>query len=282
MAFTSFNGNNNGDNRPTVNTYSSIAFSNPDSQIAQTRFNLSYFNKMMTISIAQRNPGNDQSYPTYNNDAAVRVFLSFTQAKMLHDMAVDMFEHPENGKTNVCLETKNGLFKISNGSEYGSETPCVSITYMASDGSSTEVVYQTKANYDCAYNFVEGQYSKQAFPRMEMDAILMTFEQYWLASSYAVASTMNEANMYRERSKNELLRSIADKLGVVSNTNKGNYSGGYGNHTFLSNAGANTTQAGTLGGAPMTNEVPKQYSSQSFDDMVASISSANPGAMDDD
>ena len=37
---------NNNDKKPTVNVYSSVTFTNPESKIMQTRFSIEYFNKI--------------------------------------------------------------------------------------------------------------------------------------------------------------------------------------------------------------------------------------------
>ena len=263
-------GNYNND-KPNVNVYSSIMFSNPDSPIAQTRFSISYFNRLMCISIAQKNPTMSAAYPTYNNDSAAKVYLSYSHAKMLHDSAVEMFKENSKEKSNVCVETRNGIIKISNGVEFGSPTPCISIISLGSGGTNQEYIYQTKDNFECTCNYFDNKFDKKKFPLMEIDTFIMALEEYYKASSYAIVASITESNAFKEKAKNDLLRSIADKVGVNMNSysSYGN-NRGYSNRSYFNNNTNNNTSSPMDNNTPMS--IPDQYSSQSFDDLVSSMS----------
>ena len=82
-----------------------------------------------------------------------------------------------------------------------------------------------------------------------------------MASTYAVAATVMEANMYKRNSLYELTKSIADKVGVSSN----NGGGGYNNRTFLSqnnNRGNNSYDS---------NTIERGYDEATFDSIAASM-----------
>ena len=279
MAMGTFN-NNQYDNRPTVTVYTPISFSNPDSTVQASRFSISYFNRMMCLSIAlPLQEKTAEGYTKYNNDNQIKIYLSYRQAKLLHDAILDMFE---TGKNNVCIETKNGLLKVSNGIEFGSDTPCISVSYASDNDAIVEVVYQTKANDTVAYDYSDGQFSTMSFPKFEIETFIMVLEQYYLASSYAIAASVHESSMYREKGSYELLKAIAGKVGAPVPQNGNNNRSNFNSHTFLGgngNGGSNNNSGGNASSVHSYNNqasgggmngIPKGYDQTSFDDIVNS------------
>ena len=264
MAFRSYNNNQN---QISNTTYTGIAFSNPASKIGQTKLSVSYFNKVMKISIALRNNANSSDeYATYDNDNAVTVYVSLTKAKILTDMISYMKENKD--VHNVCIELKNGLLKVSDGSEYGSSSPCISISYARDiDAAVSEIIYQTKEGfYTGAYNYKDGKYETKGFDDMELDTFQMCLEEYYKASSYAIAATVMEANMYKRNAIVEMLKAISDAVGASVNSNKGG--GNFNNKTFLSNDGGESSNS-TSGF--MNQPIPKEYEASTFEDIVNSM-----------
>lgn len=263
MALNTYN--NNQDSKPTVNVYTPLTFANPNSKVQQTRLSISYFNRLMQWGIAKKNGnGSNDSYVTYDNDNQVKVFISYRIAKMLHDGILKMME-PNSGISNVCYETKNGLIKISNGVEYGSETYCISITYNDSEGGVGEAIYQTKHSDELAYNYNDGNYESMRFENFEIDTIVMVLEEYYKAASYAVAASIREATMYRDKWIHDMINSIAIKTDAKQAN--GGSGGKYSNKTFLNNNnGSSSSYSGGSNGS--MNGVPKEYEQSSFDDIV--------------
>ena len=261
MAFKSYNNN---DKSPTCTTYSGISFSNPGSSIGQTKISISYFNKVMKISIAARNnAGSNNEFATYDNDNAVTVYVSNIKARILYLLIQKLKSEPDTH--NVCVELKNGLCKISDGAEYGSSTPCISISYAGDNGSVHEIVYQTKAGFHTgAFNYSEGSYQEVAFDDIELDTFAMVLDEYYKASSYAIAASVWEANMYRHEYEIGLIKSIAEKCGVQM-TNGNSNPAKFNNKTFLSNNSSNNTTSGS------GSMIPKEYESSTFDDIAASM-----------
>lgn len=260
---------NNNDKTPTVSTFSGVGFSNPASEIAQSKLNISYFNKVMKISIALRNnAGSNDGYATYNNDNAPTVFISNIKAKILVD-SIDMLKSDPNVH-NVCVESRTGMLKVSDGSEFGSTNPCISITYASEDGSTHEVVYETKAGFHTgAYNYHDGTFESKSFDDIELDTFRMTLEQYYYASSYAIAATVKESEMYRREAEMSLIRAIAEKVGV----SMGNNSRYNNKSSFLGgNNGGGTSAAGAMNPPTGSNSmIPKEYETSSFDDIANSM-----------
>lgn len=267
MAYKSYNNN---DKQPTVSTYSGVSFSNPESPIAQSKLSISYFNKVMKISIALRNnAGSNDGYATYNNDNAPTVFISNTKAAILVKL-IDMLRNDPDVH-NVCIESRTGMLKVSDGSEFGSTNPCISITYASEDGSTHEVVYETKSGFHTgAYNYQNGEFESKSFDDIELDTFRMTLEQYYIASSYAIAATVKESEMYRRDSEMSLIRAIAEKVGVSNNSNGSRYSN---KSSFLGNNGGPSAVGAmnppTSSGA--NSMIPKEYESSSFDDIANSM-----------
>ena len=265
MAFKSYNNNDKG---PVCTTFSGVSFSNPESSIGQTKISISYFNRVMKIAIAARNNnGSNNEYATYDNDNAVVVYASNIKARILYLLIQKLKEDPNTH--NVCVELKNGLIKVSDGSEYGSSVPCISISYASEDGSVHEIVYQTKEGFHKgAANYSNGSYQNVLFDDIELDTFAMTLDEYYKASSYAIAASVWEANMYRHEYEINLIKSIAEKSGVQigSSNNNNSNPAKFNNKTFLSNNnGGNNTKSST------GSMIPKEYESSTFDDIAASM-----------
>lgn len=264
MAFKSYN--NNEKQQLTCTTYTSISYSNPSSNIAQTKISISYFNKVMKIAIAARNNnGSNNEYATYDNDNAVFVYISNTKARILYLLIQKLIEDPSTH--NVCVELKNGLLKVSDGSEYGSSNYCISILYAAKDGSVNEIVYETKGQYHKgAVNYSDNTYQTVYFDNIELETFAMVLDEYYKASSYAIAASVWEANMYRHDYEINLIKSIAEKCGISSKDDSSKFN----NKTFLSdnNSNKSTYQSNN---AAKGNMIPKEYESSTFDDLVSAM-----------
>ena len=248
MALKNYNNNEKSINNVT---FSSIVFSNSESNIAHSRFSVGYFNKVMRVGIAlQNNKNSNNSYATYDTENQINVYVSYSKAYVLSKM-IDKLKQ-DDSIHNVCIELKNGLLKISDGSEYGVNTPCFSISYANESGEVTEVIYQTKNNLSGAYNYNEDGYKTIDFPDVELDTFQMVLDEYYRASSYAIAATVMEASMYKRNYITDIIKGIADKVGY--NHNSGFKS--YNSKTFLNN-NSNTTSI-----------KPKEYESSSFEELV--------------
>lgn len=247
---------NNNDKQPTNITYSSIAFSNPESKIMPSKFSISYFNRLMKLSIALRNnAGSNDVYATYDTDNQVSVYVSFSKAYMLMNL-ISKLKDPD--VHNVCIELKNGLLKVSDGSEYGTDNYCISISYADEAGNVNEVVYETKGQYHtAAYNYSNGSFNSEVFKMLEIDTITMALNEYYKASSYAVAATVMEANMYKRSAQVDIIKAIADKVGVQNVSNRQ-----FNSKTFLQGNNSSPASKGELNG------IPKHYEATTFENIA--------------
>ena len=67
----SFKNHNNNDRQPTNTTYSPVSFSNPEA-LDGSRLNISYFNKLLQVSIQKRN-GTKNDYATYDTEYSIEI-----------------------------------------------------------------------------------------------------------------------------------------------------------------------------------------------------------------
>lgn len=253
--------NNQRDNQVTNTTYSPISFANSESKVAKSRFSIEYFNRLMKITIAEMNPQNaNDTYPTFDKDNAAVVYLSYTNAKILHDLIVEKLLKDDKVH-NVCVETNKGLLKVSDGVEFGAESPCISI--MTDDnGNIKETIYQTKTKYyNGALNYSKGKFESEYFDDMELNTFIMTLEEYFTASSYAIPALVQESGMYKRNYQYKLIKAIADKVGVQS--------GSYSNKSsFLRGNNEHTNAQYDNGDSSLNGEIPEGYEASTFEDIA--------------
>jgi hypothetical protein len=91
---------------------------------------------------------------------------------------------------------------------------------------------------------------------------MMALDEYYKASSYAIAASVWEANMYRHEYEIGLIKSIAEKTGAQIGSNNSNPAK-FNNKTFLSNNNNQQNNNGSM--------IPKEYESSTFDDIAASM-----------
>jgi hypothetical protein len=265
MAFRNYNNNNQ--NGPSNTTYSGISFFNSESKVNQSRFSISYFNKIMKIQIANKIPTTDGSNKYDDNPATF--YLSNMKAYALYRELRNMLD----GKSkfhNICQDQKNQLLKISDGTEYGTSNFCVAILVKDEMGQVTETVYETKdhsftANYDGKGNFETVPVRNQ-----EIETIAMAFIEYYKASAYAIAASVMEAGMYKRQAQYDRINQIAEKVGVpMQGSGNGFYGGGRSGGSFLD--GANSGGNGSRGMDPNSMNPPKGFEASNFDSLAESL-----------
>lgn len=263
MAFSTTKTYNNNKENLTVTTSSPISFPNPNSKIMPSRMSIDYFNKLMRVNIAPRNPNSDKNeYSTYDMDNKVSVYLTFYRAKELFDMIEKM--KTDDSIFNVCINTNGAMLKISKGKEYGSDNYVFAIC-TDKDGVISEMLYETQGDrYIEPYNFADGKYEEFVSKNMELDTFQMCLNEYYRASSYAIAASIADSELYRRHSQIEMIKSIAGKVGVKVGGNTKQY----GNSTFLSRTTMASSPSINNNTDSSLNGVPSGYEASSFQDIV--------------
>lgn len=264
----SFKTYNNNDNQPVNTTYSAISFSNPDA-LEGSKINISYFNKLLQITILKKN-GAKNNYATYeDNKSGTAIYVSVTKAKVLYEL-LQMMKQDESIH-NVCIETNKGLLTVSDGSDYGTQSPCISISVVNNDGGTSTAAYQTKANYHKgAFNYDKNAatFTDKFFNDLELETFENVLLQYINAGTYAIAATVMEAGMYKRNALRDTVYQIAEKVGVEMRNNSNNSGGGYNNKSSFLNSSNNTPQSNN----GEMNGIPKEYESATFDDIAHTMS----------
>ena len=241
----------------TNSTFTPISFSNPESKVYPSRLSISYFNKTMKISI-------------YHNPATI--FMSFTKAKILYNLITQKLLK-EKDVHNVCVELTQGLLKVSDGVEFGSDVPCISITQAVNgDAHIKETIYQFKSGYySGAYNYDNGKFNTEIYDDIEMDAFLMVLDEYYKASAYATPAFVMEASMYKRDAQYKLIRAIAEKVGAAqpqdSFSSKSSFLSGDG----IGYNGPDNVSEYNNNGTGLNGGVTKEYEASTFDDIAKSL-----------
>ena len=257
MSFKSYNNN---DKQPTNTTYSPVSFSNPEA-LDGSRLNINYFNKLLQVTIQKRN-GTKNDFATYDTENTADIYISITKAKVLYDL-MQMMKN-DDSIHNVCIETNKGLLMISDGSNYGVTSPCISISTSNDNGVNT-AVYVTKDHYHKGafnFNMDSNEYTDQYFGDLEIEVFENVLLQYYNAATYAIAATVMEASMYKHNALINTINAIAEKVGVDFGNNGGGYSS---KSQFLS---GNNNQSSSSSNSGMSGGVPKEYESATFDDIA--------------
>lgn len=263
------NYNNTREKTPTCNTYTPIAFVNENAM-----FSINYFNRMMNITIMPKTAGAaDGVRGSFDKDAKIDIYISAEKAKLLHDSILEMLN--DSTKHNVCIETRTGLFMVSDGKEFGKDYPVFVIFYAHDGGHINSIMYNTSPNHSAAFNYdVEEQsFETKQFPDYEIQTLLMVLDQYWRASAYAYAAANKEANMYMTSRLNDTIRAIAGKVGIEVG---GKYNSS-SQFKFLS--GSNSNQSNSNNSSPvMYGSEPAgatgDYESAAFDDIFNAMGSS--------
>lgn len=260
MSFKSYNNN---DKQPVNVTYSPVSFANPEAMDG-SRLNIGYFNKLLQVTIQKKN-GTKNDYATYETEHPATIYLSITKAKILYDLIKMMQE--DDSIHNVCVETNKGLITVHDGSEFGVNTPCISISTADESGNVSTVVYQTKDHYHKGafnYDMNDKSYKDQYFNSLEIEVFENVLLQYYNAATYAIAATVMEASMYKHNAIRNTINAIAEKVGVEFNSNSNG--GGYNSKSQFLNGNGN--QSSSSGSDGMNGGVPKEYEAATFDDIA--------------
>lgn len=268
MSFSSYNSNNK-NNGPMSLVYTPITFSNPESTVFPSKLNVNYYNRVLKLGIATKNqPKANDSYTTYDNDNQIYVYITHTKAKMLHDLIVDKLL-VDDTVHNVCVELRGGLLTVSDGSEFGVNSPCIIISAADENGNVTQGIYETKSQYHKGaynYNKDDNTFDTQYFDNLELDTFITLLDEYFKASTYAVAATVMEASMYKNAGLYNITKAIADKVGASANEG-GNKN--YNSKSWLGGEGnvANTTPSNSTG----FNNGNANFTESSFSDIANNI-----------
>ena len=228
MAYTGNYSRNNDD--VTVSTYAPVSFINPDSPISKSRLGIGYFNSIMKLAIANRS--NTEDPPKYDIDNQIIAYINFDNAYRLM-CGIDAIIAGEID--NIVIPTNKALVKLSNGNEFNSSTPVMSITIIDEAGNQIENIYQFTDNFSYIYNMESKEvYSERHIDNYSLLQLRMVLEEYWKTSSAAIAASVRYHCRYWHDAAMNKLNAIADKTGAVSHSSGGMNGSSVGSNNWLS------------------------------------------------
>ena len=115
--------NNNEKKNYSPSLTSGYRFSNPDSTVDKTSLTVSFWNKLLKVSIAPKKE-TENGEIAFDHENAGSVYLSNTKAKVFHDEICKFLEEYKQGKApdNIGVATgKDGLIYLYNGKEFNAD-----------------------------------------------------------------------------------------------------------------------------------------------------------------
>lgn len=218
MALGRTNNNNKQQYQPSV--YSSYRFSNIESEVDKTRLSITFWNNYMKLIIApQKDTGNDEV--VFDDENSLAIYLTHTKARLFAEIIANFIKDPAS--YNSCgVPSGEGLLTISDGSEFGVDSPCIVLRKIDGDGAVTaSIAYQFKTGYHYTirnYQVVDGvsQFEKntEEHDQIELQQLQYALMSYAEAMTGAIAYTVIDQMKYDNSRMNTKLESIASALGV--------------------------------------------------------------------
>lgn len=220
---------------PTV--YSPYKMTNAESVIDPSSLSFSFWNSTLKITIAPKKQLNNDEV-AFDYDNAVAIYLNHTKARILYDEICKFQMDPEKYNSSG-VPSGQGLITISNGSEFGYNSPCLVIRKIDESGATTSsYAYQFKTDYYYSirnYNQSNGAFDKVTadYNNIEIEQLKTLLIEYYTAMCGAMAYSVIDQRKYEDSRVSGKLEQIASKLGVSfgkNNTaNKGSYSSVFNN-----------------------------------------------------
>lgn len=187
MALGNYNNKKSSSSELTV--YSNLKMSNNQSEVDKTSLSFTFWNSMLGIQLSPIITSADGTV-SYDKENSITIWLSSFKALMLSKEITRFL----NGECkNVGVHTRTGIITISDGSEFGSTAPCLTIRKIDLDGNIVSAyTYEIRVNYHYSIdNFMEHKssvpsYEKHfAYDSIELDMIRIQCDEYARAMSMA-------------------------------------------------------------------------------------------------
>lgn len=217
MAFGTVYNNNqaNKSNDPGITVYS-YRMNNAESEVDPTCLNFRFWKNSLCIGIYPRKvTGNDEI--AFDMDNGITIYLSHTKARMLKN-EIELFMKDPVTYNSVGVPSGAAAITISNGAEYGKNTPFVTIRKLSETG---EIVGSFAYEFKTHYHFSVRNFDGKNFDReydtydnLELLEMLTVLDEYVKASTNAVAFTVMDQRRYSHDRMDKKIDAIAQALGV--------------------------------------------------------------------
>lgn len=238
-----YNNNQGRQSNPIVDgtTYSDYRMNNPDSTIDASCLAPRFWKQNLCLSIYPRKKtGNDEI--VYDMDNGVTIYLSHSKALILAEELKLFLKDPITYNCNG-VNCGSAVATISNGAEYGKNTPVLTIRKMdennnvvASFAYEFKTNYFSIRNYDGATNF---DTIYDGYENIEILQLITLLEEYCKAATKAVAHTIHSSNYGLVR-VNNTIESIAQNLGVEVRGASNGQRTRYNSNSFFGGNGNNS------------------------------------------
>ena len=239
---STYNNNQNRSNVPEVSIYSNYRMNNAESQIDATCLTYRFWKSNLCIGIFPRkNTGNDEI--SFDMDNGITIYLSHTKARMLANELRRFLQDPVMYNS-VGVPSGSAAITISNGVEYGKNTPVLTIRKVDGDGNVTaSFAYEFKTNYYYSIRNYDGKNFDAAYDdyqNLEIEQMITVLEEYIKASTNAIAFTVMDQRKYGVTLMENKIDAIANKLGVEIRSGNGGQRQYNNKSYFNSNSGGNS------------------------------------------
>lgn len=251
MAFGNSNNNQNSEMKQ-YSLKSKISLYN-EGKLNHTNLRVEYFNGLIGFKISPCITAQDGSLKV-NNDATVSLYLTPLKARVFLNAMKSLFLCDDNSYYNIGIDSSNGLITFSFGKDYGMEdTPMIAIRKIDPDNGSviSSLTYEFKEDIQPIVNFMDDNPSNQRASlnggsSQEIDMILEALEDFIRNANGASTYWDGHYNSYQQMKMDNLLKSMAQQLGVDIGTKKNGYnkpSGSFFNNNNNTNYEQNSQSA---------------------------------------
>lgn len=228
-------GNNNDKNTdPTI--YCPIQFRNNEG-VDPSSLSFSYWNKLLKISISPMiEPKPGDAYVSYDHKNNIYIHINYMKAKILHDEITEFLKDTSKLNSIGINSGANGLLTISNGKEFGINSPVLVIRKMDENGgilSSYAYQFNNASYYNSIRNFDEKslKYDTIDCPNAELLVMQEILRTYYESSTYATAYTVVDTSNYGSSRIQGKLDQLLENAGIETGGNK--RGGGGGGKSFF-------------------------------------------------
>ena len=255
------NNQNNNRNMPDVSVYSNYRMNNAESQIDATCLTSRFWKANLCLSIyPKKNTGNDEV--SFDMDNGITIYLSHSKARMLAN-ELRLFLQDSINYNGVGVASGSAAVTISNGVEYGKNTPVLTIRKVDEAGNVTSsFAYEFKSNYYYSIRNYDGKNFDAAYDdyrNLEIEQLITLLDEYVKASTNAVAFTVMDQRKYSATRMDNKLDAIANKLGVEFKSGSNNQRQ-YNNKSYFNSNSGNSSSS-----YPSSSNV--SYGSATIDDL---------------
>lgn len=259
------NNQNNRSNFPDLCVYSNYRMNNAESNIDATCMTSRFWKSNLCLSIFPRkNTGNDEV--AFDMDNGITIYLTHSKARILAN-ELKLFLSDPVTYNGVGTSSGAAAVTISNGVEYGKNTPVLTIRKVDESGNViSSFAYEFKTNYYFGIRNYDGKNFDSAYDEyrnMEIEQLITLLEEFVKASTNAIAFTVMEQRKYSDTRINNKIDAIAQKLGVEIKSGNGGGQRPYAKSYFSNNSGVGGTNTGSS--YPSSSNV--SYGAATIDDL---------------